>query len=86
MYDKYVRSKAWDTEDWFKDYYKNEEEEWINSYFGDIPNLSLKTPVESAFVLNARKNRTVPSAVLFVLIVTTFAALGIIVQKWRIGK
>lgn len=87
MYDKYVKTnKAWDTEDWFRDYYKSEEEEWIDNCYGDIPSLIPKTPVESVFVLNARKSRTVPLGVLFALIATTFVSLGIIVQKWRNGE
>jgi len=87
MYDKYVMmNKAWDTEDWFRGYYKNEEEEWMDNYYGDIPSLTQKTPVESVFVLNARKSKTVPLGVLFVLIATTFVSLGIIVQKWRNGE
>jgi hypothetical protein len=86
MYDKYIKAnKAWDTEDCFGDYYKDEEEKWMNSYYGDIPSLIPITPVESVFVLNARKSKTAPLAVLFALIVTIFVALGIIVQKGRIG-
>lgn len=65
--------------------YRKDDEEWKNSYYGDIPSLIPTTPVESVFVLNARKSKTAPLAVLFALIVTIFVALGIIVQKGRIG-
>jgi hypothetical protein len=63
-----------------------DDEEWKTNCYGDIPNPIMKTHVESVFVLNARKSRTVPLVALFALIVTISAALGIIVQKGRIGK
>jgi hypothetical protein len=87
MYDRYVRAnKAWDTEDCFQGFYKNEEEEWIDNFYGDFLNLNPKTTVESVFVLNARKSKTAPLVALFALIAMILAFLGIIVQKGKTGK
>lgn len=91
MYDKYVPVNHT---------FKNEEEwlgEWIQLPEKQVFNLESdgwtitrklnpKTHVESVFVLNARKSRTVPLGALFALIVMIFAALGIIVQRGKIGK
>lgn len=85
MYDKYVAAnKAWDTEDWFQEYYKSEEEEWKTNCYGDIPSLIPRTEtVESVFVTNARRITTARKAVWYVLSGMIFVLLWITVQKER---
>jgi len=66
--------------------YHKDDEEWKTNCYGDIPSLIPTTPVESVFVLNARKSKTAPLVALFALIAMILAFLGIIVQKGKTGK
>lgn len=71
MYDKYAPIKYWG------------ENEWINvSCYGDIP--SIPNPVESVFVMNARKMKNARLVVFIVPTLLIFLLLSSFVLKRKL--
>jgi hypothetical protein len=73
MYEKYVKMNHMAKED--------DEQEWINNFYGEIPGLIPTMPVESVLVKTARKKNVKPSDVVYALGMVLFLLLSVFIIR-----